>query len=114
MIELTILLIFGYISWVIVVSVFGHLFGLSIKCPECGRRIEQNSLGFSSKFSCICGVTGLVTVRWFWINKIDKGNWISSNGKKKHCTSCANEIPENNNFCVRCGHSQEQPHPEYL
>ena len=69
-------------------------------------------------------VTGLVisypislTVRWFWKNKINRGNRISPHGEKKqnsHCVNCGNELPENNNFCIRCGYSKEQPHPEQL
>ena len=30
------------------------------------------------------------------------------------CINCGNETAKDDNFCVTCGRSQEQPHPELL
>ena len=72
----------------------------------------------------ILAVTGLVisypislAVRRVWVNKINRDNRISPLGEKKinsYCPNCGNQIPENNDFCLRCGHSKEHPHPEHL
>ena len=54
---------------------------LGPRCPECDRKIVQDSLGFSPKFTCLCGVRGTVSIDWLWANSLE--DWISPNEQKE-------------------------------
>ena len=74
-----------YVMWLIIVKIIALIYDLNPKCPACGRKIIQDDLGFSPKFSCLCGVRGVVSINWFWVNTVT--DWVSPKNREEVKTS---------------------------
>ena len=75
--------LFFFIPFVIWVIFMWYVFFLvpQPRCPECDRDIETDRF-FGSKFTCLCGVSGLISFNLFWANSVK--HWISPNEQKEN------------------------------
>ena len=67
--------------WLIIAAIIISILDLNPRCPECDRKIVQDNLGLSPKFTCLCGVRGTVSINWIWANRLE--DWISPNEQKE-------------------------------